>query len=385
MNTVAIYRELLLPSSETFIAGQARALTRYRPLFAGLAWQPNSLISREEAVIAFRGPGTAIVRALYRRLGTFPSDFIGRVRAHHPVLVHAHFGVDGVASLPLARMLVVPHIVTFHGFDATVRDDCLAQGPFVQRRFLKQRDSLSRSGTTFLAVSAYIREQLLARGFPPERVHVHYTGIDTEQFLPAAAVAAREPHILFVARLVAKKGIHHLIQATKALQQEFPTLTVSVVGDGPEREALSIASKSLPSLRVLGYRSPQEIRELLARAKVFCVPSVTGPDGDSEGFGMVFAEAQAMGVPVVSYRSGGIPEAVEHGATGLLAPERDTHTLIRHLRTLLEMDFNAWQGFSGRAIAHVRQSFDLARQTSLLEQRYDAAREEVRGRATAII
>jgi colanic acid/amylovoran biosynthesis glycosyltransferase len=106
------------------------------------------------------------------------------------------------------------------------------------------------------------------------------------------------------------------------------------------------------------------------KARVLCNPSVTAADGDSEGFGMVFTEAQAMGTPVVSHLHGGIPEAVCHGETGLLAPERDVAALATHLHRLLT-DNVFWQACSRRATRWVRERFDLRKQTRLLEHIYD--------------
>ena len=99
------------------------------------------------------------------------------------------------------------------------------------------------------------------------------------------------------------------------------------------------------------------------------MPSVTATNGDSEGLGMVFAEAQAMGVPVVSTVHGGIPEIVIDGETGWLVPERDHVSLAASITQLLE-DVTAWQSFSDAAKLHVTEHFDLRRQTAELEQLY---------------
>jgi glycosyltransferase involved in cell wall biosynthesis len=118
--------------------------------------------------------------------------------------------------------------------------------------------------------------------------------------------------------------------------------------------------------RFLGTQSPSTVREWMARASVFCVPSVVAASGDTEGFGMVFIEAQAMGLPVVSTLSGGIPEAVEHGETGLLVTERDPVGLAAALLVLLEND-ELWQRYSAAGRTRVVSQFNLLQQTERLE------------------
>jgi colanic acid/amylovoran biosynthesis glycosyltransferase len=108
------------------------------------------------------------------------------------------------------------------------------------------------------------------------------------------------------------------------------------------------------------------VREWMARASVFCVPSVVAASGDAEGFGMVFIEAQAMGLPVVSTLSGGIPEAVKHGETGLLVTERDPVGLATALLVLLENE-ELWQRYSAAGRTRVVAQFNLLRQTERLE------------------
>lgn len=104
----------------------------------------------------------------------------------------------------------------------------------------------------------------------------------------------------------------------------------------------------------------------MARAKVFCAPSVVAASGDAEGFGIVFIEAQAMGLPVVSTRSGGIPEAVEDGQTGLLVTQNDPDGLAQAILRLLQ-DGELWQRFSTAGRRRVIRQFNLAQQTRRLE------------------
>jgi glycosyltransferase involved in cell wall biosynthesis len=96
---------------------------------------------------------------------------------------------------------------------------------------------------------------------------------------------------------------------------------------------------------------------------------VTARSGDSEGLGIVFAEAQAMGVPVVSSLHGGIPEVVSDGVTGLLAPERDHDRLAQHIIRFFSDD-TFWNDCSRKAVSWIADKFDLQKQTAYLEKIY---------------
>jgi colanic acid/amylovoran biosynthesis glycosyltransferase len=108
----------------------------------------------------------------------------------------------------------------------------------------------------------------------------------------------------------------------------------------------------------------------MSRAFVFCVPSVVAATGDAEGFGMVFIEAQAMGLPVVSTLSGGIPEAVKNGETGLLVAERDSAALAGAILRLMD-DQDLWQRCSLAGRRNVVEHFDLVQQTGRLENLFE--------------
>jgi colanic acid/amylovoran biosynthesis glycosyltransferase len=108
----------------------------------------------------------------------------------------------------------------------------------------------------------------------------------------------------------------------------------------------------------------------MALAAVFCVPSAVAASGDAEGFGMVFIEAQAMGLPVVSTLSAGIPEAVRDGETGLLVKERDPRGLAQAILRLLQDD-ELWLRFSLAGRRNVENHFDLTQQTGRLEKVFE--------------
>ncbi len=359
MRKVLIFKETLLPPSETFILAQMNALRAYAPILAGLERARPSLPLPHEPLLLSRGGGSiSDARAkLYRRTGAAPL-FHKRAKHTWPDLVHAHFGSGGRTALPLARALGVPLVVTLHGSDVTVR----SKDPELYRR-------LSEAAARFICVSAFIRERALEAGFPAQKLLVHYIGIDRAVFFPADSTAPRQG-VLFVGRLVEKKGCEYLLRAMQVVQRAHPLSELTVIGDGPLRSSLEALAQQLKiRCEFRGTQSSDLVREALRNTKIFCVPSVTAGNGDSEGLPTVFAEAQAMGVPVVSTSHGGIPEIVVHGANGLLAPERDYEALAKALSVLLG-DEDRWQQFHFAALQRTEQHFDLRTQTALLENIY---------------
>jgi colanic acid/amylovoran biosynthesis glycosyltransferase len=359
MRKVLIFKEKLPAPSETFILAQMRALSKYEPILAGLERaRPSLPLPQEPLLLADRGPRISDLRAkLYRRSGIAPV-FHSRAKRSHPDLVHAHFASGGRTALPLARALKVPLIVTLHGNDVTVR----GRQPDLYRR-------LGEEASLFICVSKFIRDRALEAGFPAQKLLVHYIGIDRDLFTPSASPVTSQS-VLFVGRLVEKKGCEYLLRALQLVQQKHPRCELTVIGDGPLRPSLEALARDLGvHCQFRGVQSAAVIRQTLETTRIFCTPSLTAADGDSEGLGMVFAEAQAMGVPVISTMHGGIPEVVVDRLTGLLTPERDQQALADALSLLLADD-DLWQQFHLAAPRHIEQCFDLKAQTALLENIY---------------
>lgn len=372
---VLLFRSELLPFSETFIAAQAGAFTRYEPWFAGLKRVHEGMAFDEcRAILLSRSNSLRekLARHLYLRTG-FAPEFLRRMETVTPQLIHAHFAVDACAALPVAARLGVPLLVTLHGYDVTSADKALAES-VAGRIYLARRRELWHRASVFVCVSEWIRHKALQRGFPGEKLWVHPVGIDVELFSPGSA-RAREPLVLFVGRLVGKKGCVYLLRAMRNVEAQCPEARLVVVGDGPLRGALEAeAQSSLRRCEFVGAASPEAVRTWMRRASVVAVPSVVADSGDAEGLCLVVCEAQATGVPVVGFCAPGI-EVVD-GETGLLVAERDEAALSEAILTLLGNEaLAARMGRAGRA--RVEQQFNLRRQTALLEAKYD----EVLGRA----
>ena len=379
MRNILIYRNDLLPLSETFIRAQAAAMQRHQPHFVGVRATTPSLLDAADVLLADDHSGVphSMRRVAHQYLGAAPllhtATFLQKLRDLQPALMHAHFATDAVAALPLAVALDVPLIVTLHGYDVTVRPS--GRNPL--RRWAMRHGSrtLGRYASLFLCVSDFIRCQAIAAGYPAEKLLVHHIGIDTETFHPAPldAMPQVSSHtILFVGRLTEKKGCEYLIRAMAQIHPQYPSAQLIIVGDGALRASLEQLAHDLGvPAHFTGPLSHDAVRNHIATARTLVFPSVTAKNGDSEGLGMVLLEAQGMGVPVVATRHAGTAEGLIDGQAGLLSDERDVAGLARNIARLLQDD-SLHADLSCRGAEMIQRGFDLQHQTAHLESIYDA-------------
>jgi colanic acid/amylovoran biosynthesis glycosyltransferase len=369
---VLIYAEPLLARSMTFIRTQAEALTSFSPYYISPYLEPNGLpLPVERVVVLRRGAGT------WSRVSAIPFKITGRaplyvrkLRSIRPTLLHAHFGPSALRAMPLSRALNIPLIVTFQGYDATVYDDhARASKHYSHRVYVRKRKALEAGSALLIAVSNFIRSELLRQGFAPDKILTHYVGVDTELFRPDPDIP-REPIVLFTGRLAEKKGCEYLIRAMAKVEDLTPANELVIIGDGPLRGELErLAAGCLRRYRFLGFQPPETIKQWMNRARVFGAPSLRARSGDAEGYPNAFAEAQSMALPVVSFDADGVREAVSHGNTGFLAPERDSDALARYLRLVLT-NKDLCSRMSAAARQYVCQDFNLTKQTKKLEEIY---------------
>ena len=369
---VAVFRHNLFRISETFITQQAGALGRYRPVYVGRLRQGAGPAGADSRVLGDLGGIWKWPRIGWQMLSRDPGPYLRLLADRKPALIHAHFGVEGIYALPVARRLGIPLVTTFHGFDATVSTAALLRSP-AWANYPLFRGELARQGDLFLCASSFIRDRVLAMGFPEARTRVHYIGVDCDAIRPRDP-AEETRTILHVARLVEVKGTKHLIGAFARLAERFTDVELTIVGDGPLRASLQAFAGSLgigSRVHFLGPQPYPEVLGLMRRAAMLVLPSVHAGDGRIEGLGMVLLEAAATGLPTVGSRVGGITEGVIDGETGFLAPERDEEALANRMAILLEdRDLRRAMGVKARAL--VEDRFDLRRQTALLEDHYDS-------------
>ena len=371
MRDIVVFRHNLFKISEPFITQQAGQLHRYKPLYLGrLRFGPEPPGAESLALGDTPAPGRLLCLA-WQVLSRDPRPYCRLLGQRRPALIHAHFGIEGVYALPLARRLGVPLVTTFHGFDATLSTGALLCSPAWANYPLFRR-RLAQQGDLFLCASSFIRERMLALGFPEERTHVHYIGVNTGAIRPREA-GEETPVILAVARLVEVKGIEYLIRAFARLAPRVPEVELVIIGEGPLKRRLQALARSLgvaARVRFLGAQSHDQVLAWMRKATMFVLPSVRTRTGRSEGLGMVLLEAAASGVAMVGTRHGGIPEVIVDGQTGCLAAERDSDELAARMAELFaDSARRARMARNARTLVETR--FDLRKQTEKLEDFYD--------------
>ena len=368
--TVLVFAAELLPFSETFVRDHVASLRPGSAILVG---------AKSVAGLSTAGLETALLpNSRWSRLFlwlTGRSRAMDRlVEAHDVRLIHAHFADAGARIAGYATRRGLPLVVTLHGADVLRRPGWTTGG--VINRLLWRR--MMRSTTLFLPVSDHLARKAIERGFPAAKLRRHYLGIPLERPLPNPRMAG-PPTILFIGRMVEKKGLPYLFDACAILTRSGHDFRLRIAGDGPllgwchER-----AEPFNDSVTFLGRLPPERVREELSGADIVCMPSVEAADGDNEGLPIVALEAQAAGVPIVAFDQGPVPECVRANETGLLAEDRSTVNLASCLsRLLANPDLRLDLGRQGRR--HVEKHFDIERQSEELELIYEEVLERASG------
>jgi len=253
---------------------------------------------------------------------------------------------DGAAARWAVGGAPIPYFVAAHGTEvfkdfATLRNSVrtvLARG--LKRRVFRQAEKV-------FPVSAYTGRAVLEEtGADADRVVVVHNGVNPGIFRPTAvspADAARyrpggKRLLLTVTRLYRYKGVDRMLEALPAVTQAVPEVRYLVVGEGPDLPRLQHLAADMglgDRVSFLGRRTVEEIVRLYNLADLFVLLTREEPP-DVEGFGLVFLEAAACGLPSVGGRSGGIPEAVEEGRTGWLVDPQDPRAIAATVVGLLQ-------------------------------------------------
>jgi colanic acid/amylovoran biosynthesis glycosyltransferase len=247
--------------------------------------------------------------------------------------VLANYGPTAVELAEICGSLGIKLSAHFHGFDA-YKKSTLDLYSSHYRRLLPQMHSV-------FVVSKAMQRCVLELGAPAEKIRLVNYGVDTNFFKPAPQ-RAKSKTCIAIGRFVDKKAPILTLLAFKRVAQEFADARLVMGGEGELRESTGRAAVALgleEKVEFPGILRRDDVLRHFQQAAIFVqhsvVPECGAYAGDSEGTPVALLEAMSCGLPVVSTRHGGIPDAVEHGAQGLLVKEGDVSSMAAAMTDLL--------------------------------------------------
>jgi colanic acid/amylovoran biosynthesis glycosyltransferase len=301
--------------------------------------------------LAYRGEFEVTRRILIRR---------------DPDLMHVYFGNTGVHLLPLIRAWDRPTVLSFHGMDVQARPE--------EKGYLQKLREVLEIVPLVLVRSDSIGKRLIELGCAEEKIRLNRTGIPLDGFPRVERIIPVDGawHFVQACRLIPKKGLPTALRAFQIISKRFPKARFTIAGTGPMQPELERLAGELglsEGVRFPGFLDEARLQELYERAHVFLHPSELAPDANQEGVPNSMLEAMASGLPVVATYHGGIPEAVEHEAEGLLVPEKQPAALAEAICRLCG-DIGLWSRLGKSAAQRVAEEFAQPRQIERLEAAY---------------
>ncbi|HWM25329.1 MAG TPA: glycosyltransferase [Chthoniobacterales bacterium] len=281
-------------------------------------------------------------------------------------LLHIFFGHIAVHLLPLIRAWEKPSVVSFHGADVMVDLEKPAYRAATKEMLEAVRLVLVRSES--------LGRALIEIGCAPEKIRIQRTGIPVEEipFLTRARPTDGAWKFVQACRLIEKKGLQTSLLAFAKFAKRYPESSFTIAGEGPLQAELESRARELGvggKVSFPGFVSQPELRELFYGSHIFLHPSERGADGNQEGVPNSMLEAMASGLPVFATEHGGIPEAVEHGKSGILVGEGHHEALADALLEAVAQP-DQLTAMARNGADSVRQKFEQSAQTRQLEDYY---------------
>lgn len=312
------------------LAAMGHAVTVVAPYFEGMS---DFDAAEPVTVVRFKGYGLGWFRFFPLLWKTWP-----HVRGTD-LLLAINVSYGGILGLLARRLRGIPYIAFAYAYE------------FLKFRHAPLLSSLLRRvyrrSVHTVAISRFTRDRLCEFGVPANSVSVILPGAPKPMASSPEELAMVRRRftldgarvILGVGRFVPRKGYRTLVKALPSILERHPDAVLVLVGQGPD---INVVSKLAQKLEVRGHMvlpgrlTDEDVAALYQICEVFALPTGTAGRGQVEGFGLVFAEANAYGKPVVAGRSGGVVDAVADGETGILVSPEDPEAVAEAICTLLD-------------------------------------------------
>ncbi|WP_035673115.1 glycosyltransferase [Flavobacterium sp. 83] len=275
---------------------------------------------KQSFILLYKKPSLFFQLLKYGRNTYNMSLFVlaGKLKNTNFDIIHAHFGQNGklIAELKDAGVINGKLITQFHGLDFTSKK-CTKKGYY--KTLIKRIDII-------LTQTQYSLNKLAKLGFPKDEIIAIPVGTDGSHFARKQPINANGIlKIVFIGRLIELKGPQLIPDiASKMLELGFSNFEFLIVGEGSLKYEIIEKSKGIENkVKLLGYKSPDEIRNIMQDCHILIYPGIADREGREENQGMSTQEAMFMQLPVIVSKIGGVPEAVIDGESGFVCKPGD--------------------------------------------------------------
>ncbi len=304
----------------------------------------------------------------------YSSFFLKTIQKYRGDCLHSHFGNVGWQDSKILKNTSLKHIVSFYGFDVNYL-------PALETCWKERYHELFERADRVLCEGKHMSESLMKLGCSKEKIRIYHLGVDLDEisFKPRIWNKEEPLRVLIASSFQEKKGIPDALKALGKVQQKI-VLEITLIGDANEEERSQNEKKKIlkaiddnglsEKVRLLSYQPRHRLFEEAYRHHIFLAPSVTASDQDTEGgLPVVLLQMMASGMPVVSTRHCDIPEAIEHGQTGLLSNEHDVEGIASNL-VWWEEHLDEWPKILNAARRHIEEEYNARKQGERLAEIY---------------
>lgn len=380
-------RQTRLPSITTYVSTflnkemlhvyrQVCGLQHYNNIIIARTIKNRGLFPYNNLIVLKKHPFRAFHRLHYKilhkrvPLGNYEIKQIRQcVQQTKAKLIHIYIGTEAARLIKYIKSETIPIIVSFHGADLS---NSLSEWEFNQ---------LLRHTSLFLARSDSLKQALIKRGCPEDRIRLNPTGVPVSEQYPKRNIDTFTPPFKFLqaCRFNKKKGLDVTICAIEKLTHSGLNVHLDLAGSGNQTDILKQLVDDLgiqDKVNFLGFLDNQDLLKILPRYHLFIHPSRTTSEGDREGIPNSILEAMAAGLPVVTTRHSGIPEAITDGIEGVLIEKSDCDDLVEAIKRAMNSNEH-YQNMSRNAWKKVKDNYSEQNNTKVLEAIYSELCDEV--------